>query len=194
MTCGSCQSLQLWIPCGPPHSDHGHKSCYISLYKGLSYHSAWTVLQPTNSKILSFNKYNSAISLSMQKVIKNLTFLDNHLCHINFPLVSLDFFSFSVKWTRSHQSCISWAFPHLSVLTSQHLQPLSWHKTNLHSQSSHFVWDVPNTNHILCSQHFRAHLLLVLFDLTFQFLLSLTHQKCSTRNHPTLAGSKAPAH
>lgn len=44
-----------------------------------------------------FNKYNSAGSLSMQKVIKNITFLDNHLCYINFPLVSLNFFSSSVE-------------------------------------------------------------------------------------------------
>lgn len=121
-SCGSCQTLQLWTPCGPPQSDHDHKSCYISYTEAeLSYHSAWTASLATQySNILScgFNKYNSAVPLSMNKIIKNIPFLDNHLCHINFPLVSLDFFSSCVEWTRS----TSWAFPDLPVLISQQLQ------------------------------------------------------------------------
>lgn len=100
-----------------------------------------------------------------RKSSKNNSFLDNHFCYFNFPLFSLDFFSF-VEWTRSHHTSTLWAFPHLQVLTSQQLQSLTWHKTNPHSQSSHFIQDVPNTNHILCSQHFRTHLLVVLLDLT----------------------------
>lgn len=42
-SCGSCQTLQLWIPCGPPHSDHEHKSCHISLYRGRAFPTTvWT--------------------------------------------------------------------------------------------------------------------------------------------------------
>lgn len=73
--------------------------------------------------------------ISTQKVIKKIVLPAHHLSHIHYPFVSLDFLSISVESNRRHQTSTSWAFHHLPVLTSHQLQSLTWHKTNLHSES-----------------------------------------------------------